>query len=201
MNERISVASPGSARRISMLPLGPLTPTSLAAFTIAAVRLLRNPGVELMLARSSLGVGERSGSMKGLLVGAFALVLAAASPAFAQHRPHAAPSGSHPTSHVRSHPIAHAARPQSAHHAVRTSSHRTVHHAATHATRHAAHHAARHTVRHAAHHAVHPAARQEVRHAVAAAAKGPFARVQKTVYAKRRFHAGVYRSPPGWVRS
>ena len=136
--------------------------------------------------------------MKGLLVGAFALVLAAASPAFAQHRPHAAPSGSHPTSHVRSHPIAHAARPQSAHHAVRTSSHRTVHHAATHATRHAAHHAARHTVRHAAHHAVHHAARQEVRHAVAAAAKGPFARVQKTVYAKRRFHAGVYRSPPGW---
>jgi Ni/Co efflux regulator RcnB len=57
-------------------------------------------------------------------------------------------------------------------------------------------------VRHEGHRVVHRAAKRRVRHEVhrahAAAANSPFARVRKEVHAKRRLHAGQYRSPPGW---
>lgn len=153
--------------------------------------------------------------MKRFLISAFVIVFATAAPALAAHRPHST-SSAHATAHTRAHPAGHAGpahrsvahvrvtthRAHGTRHTKRSSAHRTTHHRhatarrSHHPVRHVSHHhSSRHTVRRAAHHAV----RHEIRRATEGhAAKGPFAKVRKVAHAKRRFHAGNYRSPAGW---
>ncbi len=155
--------------------------------------------------------------MKRFLITAFAIAFATASPALAAHRPHSTASA-HASVRARTHPSghagpahrsvahvrvtthrAHATRPTRRSSVYRTTHHRQAterqsHHPVRHGShRHSSHHTAGRVPRHAVHHAV----RHEIRQ-VGHAAKGPFAKVRKVVHAKRRFHAGTYRSPPGW---
>jgi Ni/Co efflux regulator RcnB len=133
-------------------------------------------------------VPETRGTTMKYTAAVFAAGLFAAAPAAAQpqHPPShpAAPMG-HPTMHAASpamHSTAFAHRPT-----VHTAHHVTYHHVTTHA-----HHVVHHP--HVVHHVMRATSHPAFHHAPAAVV----ARLRKNVVAAHRFHAGLYRAPPGW---
>jgi Ni/Co efflux regulator RcnB len=121
--------------------------------------------------------------MRNFVTGAFAFGLAAAAPAsvWAQQHPEGAhpAAGSHPAPMAAHSPATSMHRPATAYH------HVTYHHIVHHDTHHY-HHV---TVRHVAH----PVATHVVAHG-----RANVAALRRNVTAVRRFHAGVYRAPPGY---
>lgn len=130
--------------------------------------------------------------MKNFALAAFAIALAATSPAWAQQHPqpshppaapHPAPAGGpgfHPS------PASHPAYATATHRPATATHHYVVHHTYHHpVTHHVVHHVVRHIT-------VHHVARAVGHHPVA------IAHLRRNVVAVHRFHAGLYRAPPGY---